>query len=146
MPLVILFDKLPKKRQRISPADLIGADSLRGRRKRASSTGGDCYKANGKYFIDHCHKNPNLRLVHGEVSGQGSLHNTTFGHCWVVDGDQVLDFSNGREFKLPKVIYYAIGNVEWINNFYVYDALSFHDNISHYGHWGPWDLKTNSGL
>ena len=58
----------------------------------------------------------------------------------------MLDFSNGKELKLPKMIYYAIGNVEWINNFYEYDAQSFHDNISRYSHWGPWDLKTRSGL
>lgn len=137
---ILIFDRLPKKK---TPVRL---NKPRTRSMRYASAMGDCYEANGRYFMDNCHKNPNLRIVHGEVSGQGDLAGTTFGHCWVVDGENVLDFSNGRDIRISKMIYYAIGNVEWINNYHVYDCRTFHENLDKWGHWGCWDLKTKSGL
>lgn len=63
---------------------------------------GDCYEAAAHYLLDHVLgigvTNPNhgLRLVHGEVAGQGPLEGKTFGHAWIEDGDTVIDTSNGK--------------------------------------------------
>lgn len=132
----MIFDTLPKKKLRVSPKEM----------SRLASSGGDCYKANGQYFMDNAHRQPNLRLVHGEVMGQGELQGISYGHCWCeIDGD-VLDFSNGREIRIDKRIYYAIGSIDRINNFHTYDLMEFNERLSEFAHWGPWDLKTKTGL
>lgn len=109
------------------------------------NTGGDCYHANGRYFMDNYNSDSNAILVHGEVSGQGNLKDITFGHCWIEDGDICIDKSNGRNITLPKMIYRSIGNVDWINNYHEYSYSEFLHKITSTKHWGPWDLKTKSG-
>lgn len=131
-----IFDTLPKKRVRVRLSDL----------EKVATTGGDCYQANGKYFMDNAYRNPNLRLVHGEVMGQGELQGISYGHCWCEEGGEVLDFSNGRNIRIDKRIYYALGGIDRLDNCFIYDHLEFSEKISEYGHWGPWDLKTKTGL
>lgn len=131
-----IFDTLPKKKQRVRPSDL----------EKVATTGGDCYKANGGYFMDNAYRNPNLRLVHGEVMGQGDLQGISYGHCWCEDGNEVLDFSNGRDIRIDKRVYYALGQIDRLNNYFVYDQVEFSEKISEHGDWGPWDLKTKTGL
>ena len=127
-----IFDELPKKKVRV--------------RVKLSSSGGDCYEANGRYFMDNCYRDPDLRLVHGEVMGQGELQGISYGHCWCEKGNQVLDFSNGRNIKIDKKIYYLLGKIDRLNNTHVYDQKTFNENILEFQHWGPWDLKTKTGL
>ena len=105
---------------------------------------GDCYAAAGRYIMDN--PDSHLQLVHGEVSGQGALEGTTFGHAWVLDGDQVIDQSNGRNLRLPKVIYYALGGIDRIDNLHVYSREQALDRMLKHKHFGPWELKTRSGL
>jgi superoxide dismutase/GNAT superfamily N-acetyltransferase len=105
---------------------------------------GDCYAAAGRYIMDN--PDSHLQLVHGEVSGQGALEGTTFGHAWVLDGDQVIDQSNGRNLRLPKVVYYALGGIDRIDNLHVYSREQALDRMLKHKHFGPWDLKTRSGL
>ena len=92
------------------------------------------------------HQGDGLKLVHAEVMGQGNLEGTTFGHAFIVDGDTVIDKSNGRDIRMPQMIYFAIGQIYNLNNYYVYNDKEFTEQVTKYGHWGPWELKTRSGL
>lgn len=127
------------------------ARSLTAARRKRPVTG-DCYAAAGRYILDHSMMAPsgteksNLRLVHGEVAGQGPLEGVTFGHAWVLDGDTVIDQSNGRDIRMPKTIYYALGAIDRIDNLHVYTPEQARERMLRYGHFGPWDLKTRSGL
>lgn len=123
---------------------------------------GDCYDAAGKYILNKSTlymgsggevrgdvgEASNLVLVHAEVNGQGPMEGTTFGHGFVWDksSDIVIDRSNGRNIQLPKILYFAIGGVDEIGNFYLYTPQQMVENMIKYKHWGPWDLKTSSGL
>jgi hypothetical protein len=112
------------------------------RRKRPAT--GDCYEAAGRYIMDNY--DPGLRLVHGEVAGQGPLEGMTFGHAWVLDGDMVIDRANGRNLRIPKVVYYAMGAIDQIDNVHVYTQDQAIRQMVRHEHFGPWDLKTRSGL
>jgi hypothetical protein len=58
--------------------------------------------------MDNGISNPNLVMVHGEVSGQGQISGIRYGHAWIEDGDMVIDNSNNRNLKIPKMIYYSL--------------------------------------
>jgi len=123
------------------------ARSLTAARRKRPVTG-DCYEAAGRYILDQSlvGDTSNLRIVHGEVAGQGPLEGTTFGHAWVLDGDTVIDRSNGRDIRMPKAIYYALGAIDQIDNVRVYTPDQARERMLRYEHFGPWDLKTRSGL
>lgn len=112
---------------------------------------GDCYEAAALYLMDH-RNNPSLRLVHAEVAGQGPLQGMTLGHGWVEDIEThtVIDRSNGRDIRMPSMLYYAIGNVNGINNIHRYTFAEMRDRILGYvdcmnsGTFGPWDLEVRS--
>lgn len=109
--------------------------------------GGDCYEAALHYIMDHClgmgvkEPNHNLRLVHGEVAGQGPMAGTTFGHAWIEDGDTVIDQSNGRDIVMPKELYYALGKIGELGNTHVYTPEEARDKCLKHEVYGPWDLK-----
>lgn len=110
---------------------------------------GDCYEANGRYFVNHAvfpGQDKNLRLVHGEVSGQGPLEGVNYGHAWVEDGNTVIDVSNGRSLRMPKNAYYALGNIKDNGNLHVYKPEDVRRKMLQHEHWGPWDLRTSTGL
>ena len=129
--------------------------AAKSRRAKKSATG-DCYEAAANYILSI--GNPiyggtpeaaaNLRVVHAEVMGQGPLEGTTFGHGFVVDmsTDVVIDKSNGRDLHLPRVIYYAIGQIDSIGNIHEYTYDDVVAKMIDSMHYGPWDLKTSSGL
>jgi len=48
--------------------------------------GGDCFVVSGKYMMDNCRMNNNLRLVHGYVTGQGKIEGIRYEHGWIEDG------------------------------------------------------------
>jgi len=127
------------------------ARSLTAARRKRPATG-DCYEAAGRYILERSvlahsgSEDMGLRLVHGEVAGQGPLEGTTFGHAWVLDGDTVIDRSNGRDIRMPKAIYYALGAIDQIDNVRVYTPDQARERMLRYEHFGPWDLKTRSGL
>ena len=124
---------------------------------------GDCFEAAGKLMMDLSWKDSadmsTVRLVHGEVVGQGSLKGTKFSHAWVERTEKlpeeygklemVLDHSNGEEKEMPKAIYYWLGKIS--DDFgnanthsYTYDEFVYKTHES--GNWGPWDLETETGL
>jgi DNA topoisomerase IB len=108
---------------------------------------GDCYAAAGKFFMDNCFSSGSgMVLVHGEVAGQGALAGTNFGHAWVEHNGMVIDKSNGRDIRIPVVVYYAIGGIDRIDNTHRYTWDQASNKIEATGHWGPWDLKTSTGL
>ena len=139
------------------------------KRPKKNATG-DCFEAAGKLMMDLSWKDGadmrNVRLVHGEVAGQGSLKGTKFGHAWVEKTERfpelsgltgsshcnlemVLDHSNGEEKEMPKAIYYWLGKIS--DDFgnanthsYTYDEFVYKTHES--GNWGPWDLETETGL
>ena len=108
---------------------------------------GDCYEANGRFFMDEAllvGKKSGMRIVHGEVTGQGPLDGVRYGHCWIEDGGSVIDVSNDRTIKMPKKAYYALGQIG--DNIHKYSPEQFKKKILKHEHWGPWDLKTSTGL
>lgn len=114
----------------------------------SSNAGGDCYEAAGKYMMDRCMFDAScgIKLVHGEVSGQGPLEGVTYGHAWIVDGETVIDRSNGRNLQMPKSVYYALGQIDNISNLHEYTWEEARKHIMVLEHWGPWELRTKTGL
>ena len=114
------------------------------------SSGGDCYEAAGKFIMEECMlggvDDCQYILVHGEVMGQGPIAGIPFGHAWVLDGSTVIDRSNGRDISMPAQLYYAIGQIDRIDNVIEYPWEEARTKILDYGQWGPWDLETESGL
>lgn len=108
---------------------------------------GDCYEAAMRYLLDHVlgigveSPDHDLRLVHGEVAGQGPMLGVTFGHAWIEDGDIVIDQSNGRNIRLPRAVYYAVGRIGELNNIHVYTPEEARDKCLEHGVYGPWDLE-----
>jgi hypothetical protein len=114
-----------------------------------TNAGGDCYEAAGQYMMKNCtfgKSDCGLTLVHGEVMGQGAIAGVPYGHAWVLDSGIVIDKSNGRDLSLPMQIYYAVGQIDRIGNIIEYSWEEARKKILDYGHWGPWDLETESGL
>lgn len=109
---------------------------------------GDCYEAAGNYIIENSilGGKRGLILVHGEVAGQGPLEGIQFGHAWVLDGNRVIDNSNGRKLRMSKAEYYAIGKIYLINNYIEYTAEQARKKMVQYETYGPWELRTSSGL
>lgn len=109
---------------------------------------GDCYEAAALYILDH-RNDASLRLVHAEVAGQGPLEGLTLGHGWVEDTetDTVIDNSNGRNIRMPRMLYYAVGKIDEINNIHQYTFEEMRDRVlgevdcRNKGTYGPWDLE-----
>ena len=87
-------------------------DPTTGKKIPKECTGGDCYVVSGKYMFDNMFSNKNLKLAHGMVTGQGKISGIKYDHAWVEDGDTVIDKSCNRDLRLPKALYYALGNIE----------------------------------
>lgn len=109
---------------------------------------GDCYEISAKLILDDFWRDsrrlPNLsssaRLVHGMVKGQGALEGIRYGHGWVEDGSVVYDYSNGRELKLPKELFYAIGDIR-DKDLYKYKKEEVRKWVLREETWGPWEAN-----
>ena len=124
----------------------------------SKNKGGDCYYVAGTIAMSE--KLPKLAkefeipdfqgtpyVVHSEVSGQGAISGLRYGHAWVEDDLYVYDFSNGREIVFPKQLYYSMGNVITTKpKYYKYTFKEAVDKMLETGHYGSWELKTQSGL
>jgi len=107
---------------------------------------GDCYKANADYlmklqFTDE-KKLDDYMLVHGLVTGQGKIQGVRYTHCWLENGNDVIDKSNGKELKLPKRIYYNFGKIKEKDLVRYTPKQAFEQMVST-GVYGPWDKKFN---
>ena len=123
---------------------------------------GDCFEAAGKLMMDLSMSGEDMcdvRLVHGEVAGQGPVEGIKFGHAWIEKTEKlpevygklemVLDHSNGEEKEMPKAIYYWLGKIsdDFGNaNTHSYTYDEFSGKVAESGNWGPWDLETETGL
>ena len=115
---------------------------------------GDCYVVAGRIALNNrLPKGENREFVgepyviHAQVIGQGAIEGLKYGHAWVEDDVYVYDYSNGRELKIPKVVYYKLGQV--IEQQPIYFKYTFGEakrKMAETGHFGSWDLITESGL
>ncbi len=106
----------------------------------AKNRNGDCYYIAGKIILDNVfnEKIDNPILVHGEVTGQGSIAGIQYSHAWIEDGDTVIDRSNNRDIKLPAVFYYALGNINKRKTCR-YTEKEAREKMLEFKHYGPWD-------
>ena len=81
-------------------------------------------------------KSKDAVLVHGIVINTKSWE--PMGHCWIEDGDMVIDRSNGNEVICPAVLYYAIGNIGEVKK---YSRKEYARKLMEFEHWGPWELE-----
>ena len=102
---------------------------------------GDCFQAAARNMLHGT--DDDVTLVHAYVSGQGKLQGRRFMHAWNEQGNTVIDNSNGRNIRMPREIYYAIGNVDPTDpeQFRRYDRLEAVRHMGRSRHYGPWDLK-----
>ena len=154
MPARPKKNPVPTETSVVSPKPKKPSSRLASKPKKTAT--GDCYEAAAHYILSIGNSMyggtpgaaSNLRVVHAEVAGQGPLEGTTFGHGFVVDmaADMVIDKSNGRDLQLPRMLYYAIGGIDEIGNYHEYTYDETVAKMLQTGHYGPWDLKTSSGL
>ena len=114
---------------------------------------GDCYETAGKFALNEI---KGLKghdfvgtpyVVHAEVEGQGAISGIRYGHAWVEDDVMVYDFSNGREIIFPKVLYYHLGKViQEQPKYFKYTFEEATRKMLDTGHYGSWELITESGL
>ena len=62
----------------------------------------------------------------------------------MLDGGTVIDKSNGRNLRVPRVLYYALGHIG--DNLHEYTWEETRAHLVKHEHWGPWELVTRSGL
>lgn len=81
-------------------------------------------------------------LVHALVRGQGAARGLRFPHAWVEDGNTVIDQSNGRDIRMEKNVYYAIGGIKPKEKgaYMKYAYTDMKKKLLSTGHYGPWDL------
>ena len=112
--------------------------------------GGDCYEAAAQFCMGSVYMAEPVEfvgepyLVHAEVKGQGKAEGIRFGHAWVEDDENVYDYSNGRRIVMPKVVYYAIGDVQTENPL-KYQRYTFSEaraKMLKTKHYGSWDIET----
>lgn len=105
---------------------------------------GDCFESAFKMFFQG--SDEDALLVHAEVLGQGPLEGVRFSHAFVQANGTVYDNTNGRGVVMPAVLYRAIGCIDEIGNIHVYTRQQALEQATTTGHYGPWDLKTSTGL
>lgn len=110
---------------------------------------GNCYQAAGdfaigKFFAPHIDFIGEPYIVHAEVKGQGQLEGIRYGHAWVEDDENVYDHSNGREIKLPKQIYYLLGDIKTDDpkKYRKYTFAEARKKMLDTGTYGCWDIET----
>ena len=135
-------------------------------------TGGDCYERAGKMEVNasnkldirNCDYKPMMEaenievkdgfihptgkfyLVQAQVQHQ-ALDDIVFGHSFLEDDEYVYDFSNGVCKVLPKSVYYYLGRIKTKKPYYYkYTPEQAIRKMIDTGHYGSWDLKTDSGL
>lgn len=94
---------------------------------------GDCYPANGRKILD---MKKSARLCHGFARLQIPPYKL-FGHAWIEDGNTVYDYSNGKNIKIDKDMYYALGQIQ-NKNVKRYTAEESAIKMVTLKNWGPW--------
>lgn len=111
---------------------------------------GNCYQAAGdfaigKFFAPQIDFIGEPYIVHAEVRGQGQLEGIRYGHAWVEDDENVYDHSNGREIRLPKQIYYLLGDIKTDDpkKYRKYTFAEARKKMLDTGTYGCWDIETD---
>ena len=103
--------------------------------KNKIKANGDCYEVNGRFVMD---SDKNYMLCHGVAILK--TDGLPFGHCWIENGDFVIDKSNGLDIKLPIDYYYSMGNIPVAGyKIYKYSRMEVIKKVIDFGHWGAWD-------
>jgi len=76
-------------------------------------------------------------LVHGLVTGQGSVAGIRFGHAWVEVGGMAIDPSNGRLLSFRCEFYYLIGQIRE-SELTRKKRDETRAKLIHFLHYGPW--------
>ena len=96
---------------------------------------GDCYELAYKFIVAHGEDLAGrYKLVHGNVAKLSQDHPAN--HAWVEEGDIVLEVSKGRNFRIPKNVYYERHGITTIRQYNYEEALIL---AVRSGHYGPWD-------
>lgn len=151
-------EELPQERNHKFLGELIDQKQLETvEYKGGGKVGGDCYKTAGDFVLDskllgetRTNKIKFIgepHIVHAQVTGQGAISGLKYGHAWVEDDVLVYDYSNGRKLEIPKGLYYAVGKIKTTKpRYFKYTFEQARKKMLDSGHYGPWDLKTESGL
>lgn len=102
---------------------------------------GNCYQVAYRYFMSNYFDNPNLRLVHGLVTGRSNIYGIIYNHAWVEDikNNIVYDMTMPEVFqKVPKDVYYALGNIKTV---FKYEHSQVIDNSIDFKTYGPWETE-----
>jgi hypothetical protein len=113
---------------------------------KKKNDGGDCYVVAGRFALE---LDPTINfqgtayLVHAEVQGQGAIKHLRYGHAWIEDSVYVYDYSNGRNLKFPKELYYLVGdvNTEDPTKYRSYTFKEARKRMVETRHFGPWDIE-----
>ncbi len=111
--------------------------------------GGDCYQRAWQQITSMNQKEAeNVRLVHGEVIGQGKLLGRHYGHAWLETTIEIRkgitlvminDCSNSRNVELPRDVYYRFGGIVdepgKLFRYTVDEARKYGVRTGHYGSW-----------
>lgn len=150
--------KSPKQAIAIALSEAGASKYAKGSKIPNKNKGGDCYYVAGTIAMNHrlpkTAKEFNLPnfvgtpyVVHAEVEGQGAISGLKYGHAWVEDDLYVYDYSNGREIVFPKYFYYEMGKVKAKKpKYFKYTFEEAVKKMVETGHYGSWELITESGL
>ena len=85
------------------------------------------------------------KVVHAQV--WHSTANFPYGHAFIIDDKFAYDLSNDRCIILPKDIYYKEAKIKKQKPYYYeYTPKQAIAKMVKEGHYGSWDLQTDSGL
>ena len=99
---------------------------------------GECYEVSAKMVMDAWirDKTTKLVLVHGVIPKRGVV--PEHGHAWVEDGDECIDNSTGKNIRMPRELYYALGEIT-VTKKYTADQTA--KKLLKHKHYGHWDLN-----
>lgn len=115
---------------------------------------GDCFEVALKLAME----DPGLTVVHGLPLGTGPENDgKRFWHAWCEQTEVlefpnhpetrltfVIDQSNGRDFCVPRALYYKIGHIEQTWRYTLDEAAAQALRHEHYGPWNDgWEEMTD---
>ena len=99
---------------------------------------GDCYSSSGSLVLDPFNgEYSSWTLVHGRPTLRVPPY-IEYGHAWLESPDGEIIYDPTVEFEGPKMLYYALGNINPEDSF-KYSREEARKKILEFGHWGPWE-------
>jgi len=101
---------------------------------------GECYRLAAQLVMD----NRTYKLVHAEVTGEGSIKGIRYGHAFTTFTDESLSEwvfdPSGETVKMRKERYFKRGKIN-SDEIIEYTSEEVLENILKYETWGPWAEK-----